>query len=68
MEAPPGGCGDWLRTATVTARASTVLTTRRTRGGDFYLATSEDFQLATHGDFNLAMDSSSAAPRVPSRQ
>src|SRR5450755_1526475 len=52
----PGRCSDWLGTATVTARASTSGTTRRTRDGDFYLATTGDLHLATHGDFLMAMD------------
>ncbi|MFC8316125.1 hypothetical protein ACFUEJ_21260, partial [Gordonia sp. NPDC057258] len=30
--------------------------TRRTQGGDFYLATSGDLDLATNGDFLMAMD------------
>ena len=34
--------------------------TRRTRDGDFYLATSEDLDLATHGDFLMATDKAMA--------
>src|ERR1022692_1096945 len=36
--------------------ASNSRPTRRTRDGDFYLATSEDLDLATYGDFLMAMD------------
>jgi len=43
-------------TATVTARGSNSRQTRRTRDGDFYLATSGDLDLATHGDFFMATD------------
>ena len=53
---PPGRCGDWLDTATVTAQGSRSRTTRRARGGDFYLATSGDLNLATSGDFYMATD------------
>jgi hypothetical protein len=42
-------------TATV-AQASNSRPTRRTRDGDFYLATSEDFDLAIYGDFLMATD------------
>jgi len=35
-------------------RASNSRPTRRTRDGDFYLATSENLHLATHGDFLMA--------------
>src|SRR5882724_1722937 len=55
MEAP-GRCGDWLDTATVTARASASRPTRRTRDEDFYLTTTEDHHLATCEDFFMAMD------------
>jgi len=55
MEAP--GRGQWQAdTATVAARASNSRPTRRTRDGDFYLATSEDLHLATYGDFLMATD------------
>lgn len=37
------------------------MTTRRTRGGDFYLATSGDLNLATSGDFYMATDTVRAA-------
>jgi hypothetical protein len=53
----PGRCGDWLDTATVTAQGSHSGSTRRARGGDFYLATSGDLYLATSGDFLMATDS-----------
>jgi hypothetical protein len=53
---PPGRCGDWLDTATVTAQGSRSETTRRARGGDFYLATSGDLNLATSEDFSMATD------------
>jgi len=48
-------------TATVAARALQTRQTRRTRSGDFYLATSEDFDLAIHGDFLMATDSLASA-------
>ena len=48
--------GDWLGTATVTAQGSRSDSTRRARGGDFYLATSGDLYLATSGDFVMATD------------
>src|SRR5204862_4988695 len=40
----------------VTTGARSSRSTRRTRGGDFYLATSGDLHLATSGDFFMAMD------------
>ena len=52
----PGRCGDWLDTATVTVQGSRSGSTRRARGGDFYLATSEDLNLATSEDFSMATD------------
>ena len=52
----PGRCGDWLDTATVTVQGSCSGSTRRARGGDFYLATSGDFLMATCGDFLMATD------------
>ncbi|MDL9947670.1 hypothetical protein QSJ19_19210 [Gordonia sp. ABSL11-1] len=41
--------------------------TRRTQGGDFYLATSGDLDLATNGDFLMAMDTL-AQPDPPPRR
>ncbi|MBN0982794.1 hypothetical protein JW365_08640, partial [Gordonia sp. BP-94] len=41
---------------TVIAWAFSSGSTRRTQGGDFYLATSGDLDLATSGDFLMAMD------------
>lgn len=43
-------------TFTVIAWAFSSGSTRRTQGGDFYLATSGDLDLATNGDFFMAMD------------
>jgi hypothetical protein len=40
--------------ALVTAQGSRSRSTRRPRGGDFYLATSEDLNLATNEDFYMA--------------
>ena len=57
MEVPWAVVGDWLATATVTAQGSPSRPTRRTRGGDLYLATSGDLYLATSGDFVMATDS-----------
>ena len=48
-------------TATVTAQGSRSRPTRRTRGGDFYLATSGDLQLATSEDFFITTDTLSGA-------
>jgi hypothetical protein len=45
----PGGDDELVGTFTVTTGARSSWSTRRTRGGDFYLATS--------GDFHLAIDS-----------
>ena len=44
-------------TATVTAQGPRSRSTRRTRGEDFYLATSGDLHLAINEDFPMAMDS-----------
>src|SRR5665647_2369985 len=57
----PGRCGDWLDTATVTVQGSCSGSTRRARGGDFYLATSGDFLMATCGDFLMATDNRDVA-------
>ena len=43
-------------TFTVIAWAFSSGSTRRTQGGDFYLATSGDLDLATNGDFFMATD------------
>jgi hypothetical protein len=43
-------------TFTVIAWAFSSGSTRRTQGGDFYLATSGDLDRATNGDFFMAMD------------
>ncbi|WP_168176495.1 hypothetical protein [Williamsia sp. 1135] len=51
----PGGDGV-VGTFTVIAWAFSSGSTRRTQGGDFYLATSGDLDLATNGDFFMAMD------------
>jgi len=53
---PPGRCGDWLATATVTAQASRPWQTRRTRDADFYLAKTADHRMATTADFLMATD------------
>ena len=47
----------WLvGTATVTTQGPAASTTRRTKSGDFYLATTGDSDLATSGDFFMATD------------
>jgi hypothetical protein len=51
----PGRWGDWLAPP-VTAQGPRSGSTRRTRGGDFYLATSGDLHLAINEDFPMAMD------------
>lgn len=56
MEAPLGGDNGWLDTATVTVQGTHSGSTRRAKGGDFYLANSEDSLLATSEDFLMATD------------
>src|SRR6478609_4031349 len=57
---PPGRCGDWLAPPPSPPRAQSSGSTRRARGGDFYLATSGDLHLTISGDFAMAMDTSPA--------
>ena len=52
----PGGAVPDSTPATVTARGHASGPTRRTRGGDFYLATTGDLKLAAPGDFLMATD------------
>jgi len=51
-------------TFTVTTGAGSSRSTRRTRGGDFYLATSGDLHLATSGYFFMATDNTVPARRA----
>jgi hypothetical protein len=49
-----GGDSDSLALATVTAQATSLRPTRRTKDGDFYLAKTGDLKPATTGDFAMA--------------
>ena len=54
-----------VSTFTVIAWAFSSRSTRRTQGGDFYLATRGDLELATSGYFPMAMDKSTDNRLVP---
>lgn len=48
----PGRCGDWLAPPPSPPRASRLDTTRRARGGDFYLAKTGDLNWPPLGTFS----------------